>query len=97
MFSVIENTYDADARLEIRRDAEAIEEPLVGRVSELHLIQLQDRRRQLLKVIRETVGDQNQTRSLLTICYAHTHTGRRSETDRKMASDSLTRGLSSGL
>lgn len=74
MFSVIENTYDADARLEIRRDAEAIEEPLVGRVSELHLIQLQDRRRQLLKVIRETVGDQNQTHVHFRQSATHTHT-----------------------
>ncbi len=95
----IANTYDADARLQISRDAEVVEDPLVRRVAELHLIQLQDRRRQLLKAIRKTVErSEHNSRSLLRrVDPSHKHTRRRSRTDRKMASDSLTKGLSSGL
>lgn len=50
------DTYDADARLEVSGHVEAGEERAVGRVVELHFIQLQDGRRQLLKVIRKPGG-----------------------------------------
>ena len=44
-------TYDADAGVEVSWQVESREEPLVCRVIKLHFIQLQDGRRQLLKVI----------------------------------------------
>lgn len=74
----IANTYDANTRLQISRDAEAFEDLLVRRVTKLHLIQLQDRRRQLLKVIRKTVG-RSEKNSLFTsggVNLLHKHTGR---------------------
>lgn len=48
-------TYDADPRLQVSRQVESREEPLVPAVGEVHLIQLQDGRRQLLKVVWKPV------------------------------------------
>ena len=45
------DTYDAYSRLEVGRQVESGEEPLIRSIVKLHLVQLQDRRRQLLKVI----------------------------------------------
>ena len=53
--SSVINTYDADARLQVCRHRQLCEEALVSVIVELHLIQLEHRGRQLLKVIREPV------------------------------------------
>lgn len=50
-----EDTYDADSRLEVSRQVESREEPLVPTVGKVHFIQLQDGRRQLLKVVWKPV------------------------------------------
>lgn len=53
----VAGTYDADARLEVCRHTEAVEELPICRVVELHLVQLENRGGQLLKVIWKPAND----------------------------------------
>ena len=65
-------TYDADPGLQVGRHVESSEEATLGCVVELHLVQLEDGRRQLLKVIRKPADTEQTCKTRVQITLADT-------------------------
>ena len=102
-------TYDADPGLQVSRHVEASEEAAFWGVVELHLVQLEDGRRQLLKVIRKPADTQQtcKTRMPITLpkgIHLQVHTTREARYDAGVKASylndtslSFSRGFSGGL
>lgn len=90
-----ERPYHADAGLEIGRDRQAAEDDVLRVVVEIHLIQLQDWRWELLKAIREPIGGARVECAGSQKCQLPS--APRLSTHFNTTSDSLSTGFSSGL